>query len=36
MPKRRFIGQPKRVIRAIVFENDGGALLVSRFVVPAD
>jgi hypothetical protein len=36
MPKRRFIGQPKRVIRTIVFENDGGALLPSRFVFPAD
>jgi len=36
MPKRRFIGQPKRVIRAIVFENDGAALLTSRFAFPAD
>jgi hypothetical protein len=36
MPKRRFTGQPKRVIRAIVFENDRGALLASGFVVPAD
>jgi hypothetical protein len=36
MPKRRFAGQPKRVIRTIVFENDGAALLPSGFVVAAD
>ena len=36
MPKRRFTCQPKRVIRTIVYENDGGALLPSRFVFPAD
>jgi hypothetical protein len=36
MPKRRFTGQPKRVIRAIAFENDRGALLPSRFVCSAD
>jgi hypothetical protein len=36
MPKRRFIGQPKQVIRAIVFEDDGVALLTSRFAFPAD
>ena len=36
MPKPRFTGQPKRVIRTIVFENDRGALLASRLVLPAD
>jgi hypothetical protein len=36
MPKRRLTGQPKRVIRAIAFENDRGTLLPSRFVCSAD
>jgi hypothetical protein len=36
MPKPRFTGQPKRVIRTIVFENDRGALLASGFVCSAE
>jgi hypothetical protein len=36
MPKPRFTGQPKRVIRTIAFENDRGVLLASRFVCSAD